>query len=122
MGKQARSTNGGFSYTPKETRNYMAALRILAQEAMQGRAPIEGPVRLSIVALMPVPASWSRKKRTAALDGSLLPNVKPDWDNIGKMCDAFKEVIWRDDKQVCSAQVVKRYSDKPQLCIEVRVA
>lgn len=119
LGKQARATRNGISYVPKDTKNYMAALRILAQEAMAGRDPLDGPVRLTVTAFLPIPASWSRKKRERAMRGELLPNVKPDWDNVGKMCDAFKEVVWRDDKQVYDARVVKRYGTHPEVRIEV---
>lgn len=119
MGKQARATRRGISYLPKETKNYMASLRILAQEAMGARRPIEGPVEMTISAVLPVPESWSKKKRAAALAGTVKPNVKPDWDNIGKMADSFKEVIWRDDKQVFVSHVVKSYGDRPRVEFEI---
>jgi Holliday junction resolvase RusA-like endonuclease len=119
MGKQARATRRGISYLPKETKNYMASLRILAQEAMHGAPPLDGPVTLRILAVLPVPESWSRRKQAHALAGRIVPNVKPDWDNIGKQCDSFKEVIWRDDKQVYCATVMKVYGDRPRIEIEV---
>jgi Holliday junction resolvase RusA-like endonuclease len=86
---------------------------------MHARPPIEGPVTLRMLAVLPVPESWSRKKQALALTGQIVPNVKPDWDNLGKMADAFKEVIWRDDKQVYCATVIKIYGDRPRLEIEI---
>ena len=41
-----------------------------------------------VVALLPMPESWSNKKK-AALNGHAARS-KPDWDNIGKaVCDAL---------------------------------
>ena len=43
-----------------------------------------------------------------------------DWDNHGKITDAFKEIVWHDDAQVTDARVIKRYSQEPALRVEVR--
>lgn len=113
-----RST--GHAYTPSNTRKYEDSLRNAAGEAMGEQPPFEGPVSVVVVAILPIPASWSRKKRDAALAGAIWPTVKPDWENIAKMLDAFNEIVWRDDRQVVDGRVVKRYGDRPRLIIEVR--
>lgn len=110
----------GRAFTPAATRSYEAALRFAAQEAMGGRAPIEGPVSVVIAAGFPIAASWPKGKREAALAGTLWPTVKPDADNLAKMLDAFNEVVWRDDKQAVSVLIEKRYSATPDLAITVR--
>lgn len=108
------------AYTPAKTRKYEDALRFAAQQAMKGRAPLDGALDVIVYAHMPVPASWSRKKRAAALRGEIYPVTKPDWENIAKTLDAFNEVVWRDDRQVVDGRVLKRYSDRPRLEIHVR--
>lgn len=113
-----RST--GHAFTPAATRKYESALRYAAQAAMQGLAPLEGPLCVTVVAVFPVPASWSAKKRTAALACEIWPIVKPDADNLIKVLDALNEIVFRDDKQVIDARVVKRYGDRPRLVIEVK--
>ena len=110
----------GSAYTPANTRKYEAALRLAAQAAMVDRPLFEAAVAVTVHADMPVPVSWSRKKRDAALRDEILPTTKPDWENIAKMLDAFNEVVWRDDRQVTDGQVIKRYREKPALRIEVR--
>ena len=103
---------------------YEKALALVAKVAMAGAgkpAPITGPLRLTVTAFMPVPASWSRKKRDAALAGAIRPTVKPDWDNIGKMTDALKGIIWNDDTQVVDGRVVKTYDEHPRLRVEIEV-
>lgn len=107
-----RVTKKGIAFTPAETRNYEALLRLHAQQAMAGRAPLDGPVILEIVALYPIPASWSKRKRAAALCGEQ-PLVKPDLDNIAKMADALNGVVWVDDAQVVRLIAEKRYSEQP---------
>ena len=115
----ARST--GHAFTPAKTRAYESALRYAAQESMNGEPPLEGPLSVVVVAIFPVPSSWSRKKRdAAALRNEIWPTVKPDADNLLKVVDALNEVVFRDDKQIVDARIVKRYGDRPRLIIEVR--
>lgn len=114
-------TRGGdaVAYTPKETRNYEAALRLMGQSAMRGRAPLEGPLAVVVLAVFPVPLSWSKKDRAAALAGGLRPTGKPDMDNCIKMLDALNGVVWRDDAQLVRAVVDKVYGERPRLVIDV---
>ena len=113
---------GGRAYTPTATVNYEAALRLAAQDAMDGKPLFEGAIRLHMVAWFAVPKSFSKAKRSDALGNRLQPTVKPDFDNIAKLVDAFNGVIWFDDKQITDATFAKRYSDEPGLAIEVRAA
>jgi Holliday junction resolvase RusA-like endonuclease len=106
-------------YTPAETRAYEKAMGMAAKVAMRGRAPLSGPLRLTVTAFMPVPGSWSWKKRDAALAGVIRPTVKPDWDNLGKMTDALKGIAWADDTQVVDGRVIKLYDERPRLRIEI---
>lgn len=107
-------------YTPAATRAYEKALGLAAKVAMRGNGGVMiGPLRLTVTAFMPVPASWSRKKRDSALAGILRPTVKPDWDNLGKMTDALKGIVWADDTQVVDGRVIKLYDERPRLRVEV---
>jgi Holliday junction resolvase RusA-like endonuclease len=115
-----RST--GHAFTPAATRSYEGALRLAAQAVMVGRTPVEGPLAVEVLASMPIPASWSKGKRYAAIAGTIKPTSRPDVDNLVKMLDAFNEVVWRDDKQVVSCRVAKIYSEKPSFRVEVRAA
>lgn len=110
----------GHAYTPKPTAEYEGLLRHEGALVMDGRAPIEGPLNVTLVAYMPVPESWSKKKRREALANTIHPTGKPDLDNLLKMLDAFNMVVWRDDAQIVSGSFTKRYSDRPRLVVEVR--
>lgn len=112
----------GRTFTPAATRSYEDALRYAGQEAMGERKPIEGALAITITADMPLPASKSKKWKAAALLGIEKPIVKPDFDNLAKTCDALNQVVWIDDKQIVSALIIKSYSERPALTIEVRAA
>lgn len=89
---------------------------------MGQRSPIEGPVEIDIIARFPVPQSWPKSKRAAALLGISKPTVKPDIDNLAKVVDALNNVVFIDDKQIITATISKRYHERPSLVIEVREA
>lgn len=104
-------------YTQKETEQHEAALRQLAALQMGRKQILNGAIAVRITATFSVPKSWTKAERDAALDGPQIS--KPDWDNIGKLLDAFKGVIWTDDCRVARALVVKQYGERPSLLIEV---
>lgn len=108
------------AYTDSATRKYEDALRYAAQKVMGSRAPIDGPIEVIVHADFPVPSSWSQRKRDAALRGEIRPTTKPDWENIAKTLDALNQVVFVDDKNVVDGRVIKAYSAKPALRIEVR--
>lgn len=106
-------------YTDSKTRSEEAVIRQVATAAMNERPPYEGAVCLTMTAYRSIPASFSKRKRTDAETGDLAPTTKPDADNYLKICDALNGIIWRDDSQVVTAVVHKRYSERPRLHIHV---
>lgn len=119
-GKGRPRFGNGRAFTPAATKSYEGVLRLEAQNVMGTRPPLEGPLSIVVSMFMPIPKSWSKRKRADALSGVLRPIVKPDWDNGAKMTDALNEVVWRDDSQVVDGRVIKRYSDRPRLEISIR--
>jgi Holliday junction resolvase RusA-like endonuclease len=115
-----RVTRKGFVYTPAKTRRYEAHGRLAAQLAMAGRPPISVPVRAEITVDLPVPASWSGKRREAALRGEIKPTTRPDCDNYCKAAmDAINNIVVSDDSMIVDLVVSKRYASIPQLTIAV---
>lgn len=111
----------GHTYTPEETVAYESLIAAEAARAMAGGAPISGPVSLTITAVCPIPVSWSKVKRAAALEGRLRPTAKPDFDNVSKVVsDALNHVAWHDDAQIVDARFAKLFGDRPHLLVEVR--
>jgi Holliday junction resolvase RusA-like endonuclease len=108
-------------YTRPDDEHYREAIAWSAKGAMRGRLPTEKPVALLVHAFLPIPESWHWKRKLEARAGSLLPTGKPDFDNLGKAAaDAIKGIVWGDDAAVVDGRIIKRYSDKPALRVEVR--
>lgn len=119
-GKQdARKTRTGTVYVPEMTRNEMATLRLLGSTAMKGRPPTPHACKVNIVAIMPIPPSWGKKRQQAALAGEVHATVKPDHDNIAKMLDGLSKIVWVDDKQVTESAFRKCYGDRPGVFLEI---
>lgn len=118
MGKQRpRMTRMGHTYTPKETASYENLVKLAFREKYHDHIPTTSDVELFVVAEFPIPTSWSKKKKQAALDEKIHPR-KPDWDNIGKIIsDALNDVAYIDDSQVVFSRVEKKYSETPQVLV-----
>jgi Holliday junction resolvase RusA-like endonuclease len=114
------SKGGPHTYTPAKTAAYEQALGYMALQAMRGKKPLDGPLRVRVTAYLRVPKSWSIKERQAALVGTIRPTSKPDYDNILKIgCDALNKIVWHDDAQIVWAEAFKLYSTRPRLRIEI---
>jgi Holliday junction resolvase RusA-like endonuclease len=99
------------AYTPKKTAQHEAAIRQAAQQA--GIVAISGPVTLQVAFVMPIPASWPRKKREAAARQEIMPLGKPDTDNLCKaVMDALIGIGYQDDTQVVRLVACKLYGNE----------
>lgn len=121
-GRPKFSTFGGHvrAITPSKTRNAEGTIKLFAEQAMAGRDLIQGPVCLEILAIFPVPVSYSKAKRQACLMGDIFPTKKPDVDNCLKLAlDALNSVVYEDDVQVVRVSARKIYGEKPRLVVTV---
>jgi Holliday junction resolvase RusA-like endonuclease len=109
-------------YTPEASRIEAGVIRMYAEKAMAGRAPVSTAVVLHVAAYLPVPKSFTKKMREGALAQmpTVWPVTKPDGDNIVKFIDQLKSVVWCDDKQVVDTHIYKRYTDRPRLVMQIR--
>lgn len=110
-------------YVSSDETHYREAIAWAAKAAMvrYRRKPTKQPLALIVHAFLPIPESWHWKSKQAARAGVLLPTGKPDFDNLCKVAaDAIKGIVWVDDAAVCDGRVIKRYSDRPALRVEVR--
>lgn len=109
-------------YTPAKTEAYEGLVAQMATAAMGGCPPIEQPCRVEVEIVFAIPASWSKKKRQQALDGQVLPAIKPDADNVIKaVCDGANGIVWRDDVQAVQGMWTKRYGERPGVFVCVAV-
>jgi Holliday junction resolvase RusA-like endonuclease len=115
-----RATRRGFVYTPAKTRRYEAHARLAAQFAMGNRPPIEAPVRLELLVELPIPSSWSMRRRAAAVTGDIVPTSRPDVDNFLKaIFDAITNIVVVDDAQIVDVCATKKFSIAPKMVATV---
>lgn len=108
-------------YDPGKSKDYKHYVKVAASQALGDSALLERPLQVEIVAVLPIPQSFSKKKHIEALCGNLRPAKKPDADNFQKcVWDACNGVVWRDDSQIVDARIKKLYGEKPLIKVEVK--
>jgi len=112
VGKGRPRFGNGRVFTDANTER--AENRILYAWKNEGRYRIDdGPVSVSITAVLPRPRAHIRKVGGLNAAGlrSTHPTKRPDVDNILKIAlDALNGQAWRDDAQVVAARVGKRWA------------
>jgi Holliday junction resolvase RusA-like endonuclease len=105
--------------TPDQTIADEQAFRAIAK-SRGPRKPLEGPLALRLLFVMPVPASWSIIETARAVSGARRPAGKPDVDNMVKLVkDALNGVFWKDDAQVCEVTASKVYGMLPRTEVQI---
>jgi Holliday junction resolvase RusA-like endonuclease len=109
------------TYTDPKTRLYELKIANEAKLAMFPHEPLETPVAVYMNFCMPIPASYSKKRKQACLLGVEMPCKKPDIDNIAKgVLDAMNGIVYKDDVQVIRLVLHKYYGTEPFIYITVR--
>jgi Holliday junction resolvase RusA-like endonuclease len=108
------------SYTPKKTRESTEFIRDVI-DRNKPEKPIDEPIALTIKFYMPIPKSWSKKKKEQALKREIYPTGKPDIDNLIKLIkDSFNQIVWRDDSLVVKYNSIEKlYSETPRTVVIV---
>lgn len=107
-------------YTPEKTVAYEGLIAFAGQQAMAGRTLLLGPVFVHMEITLPVPNSWSNKRKALALAGSIYPTTKPDIDNVEKaIFDGLNGIVWRDDVQVVDVVKRKTYGEVPGVLVRI---
>jgi len=97
-------------YDPGTAEGWKAQVALAAQPFLPP-APLDCPLRLTIVLFFPRPQRLMRAKDP---EGPILCTAKPDFDNAAKaIADCLTQIgMWRDDKLVCSHMFEKYYTAK----------
>ena len=108
-----------YGITPDATVAAETAIALTARQHWQ--EPWEGAIELSVTAYLPIPASWSAKRRAEATRGLIRPSGHNyDWDNLGKLVsDALNGIAYKDDCQIVRAVVSKWYALDPRTEVTV---
>lgn len=121
-GRPRVTVRGGHThgYTPAKTAQYERAVRQAYNLSYCGADALTTPIELQITAYMPIPESWPRSKKAAALAEVIKPTVKPDGSNILKSIeDALNGLAYQDDKQIVKGTFKKLYGAWPHVDVEI---
>jgi Holliday junction resolvase RusA-like endonuclease len=117
-------------YPPKETADYEALIAAYARRTIAAKPHHESkffpydekPLGMVVRVYVRIPVSWPQKDKAAALRGEIFPLSRPDSDNYAKLVfDALNGIVYRDDALITDMHVIKRYSARPRIEIEVFV-
>jgi Holliday junction resolvase RusA-like endonuclease len=120
--RTVRKPNGfTHSYTPKKTVDYEALVAKHAVESMRGIEKLKGALYAEFLIFMPIPNSWTLRKKALAKSFDILPTSKPDTSNIVKSLeDAMNNIVYQDDSQIVDYYAQKRYAEVPKVVIKIR--
>ena len=111
-----RVTRSGIAYTPKNTILYENLVRTSFQQYYPDHIPSDCEVEAIITAYFSIPKSASQRKKELMNFGLISPTKKPDLDNIAKaVLDSLNGIAYKDDSQIVSMWVVKKYSERPRV-------
>jgi Holliday junction resolvase RusA-like endonuclease len=110
-----RVCKSGSAYSPKG--GIKVANRIIVKSQYREK-PLKGPIIIECYFYMPIPASLSKKRKSALLNK---PHIcKPDTTNLQKFAeDCLSEIVYEDDAQVFQIFSKKIYSENPKTVIDI---
>jgi Holliday junction resolvase RusA-like endonuclease len=114
------NTNTGIAYTPTKTKDYEQLVVQYFWLKYQKSKPIEGRVKISIIAYFGIPKGTSKKDKELMLNNTISPTKKPDIDNITKIIlDSLNKVAFKDDNQVTKIDIEKLYSETEKVYVRI---
>ncbi len=110
----------GRIFTPAKTKRAENAFAAQARRFAPPQ-PLGGSVAIRIDYFFPIPPSWPKWKREAAIEGLLRHTSKPDLDNLIKLTkDAMTQAgFWKDDAQVDVCRCSKSYALQPRTMVHL---
>lgn len=106
------------TYTPEATKEYEKLVGMRFQNS--GGAITDKPVRVEIVAFFAPPKSTKKRDRIEMLANRILPEKKPDVDNIAKIIlDALNGIAYKDDSQVVDLSVKKCFAAEARVYVHI---
>ena len=96
--------------TPRQTADWESSF---AGQALAHRPAVPLDVPISVTATFYLPRPVSRPKK------HVLPDRKPDVDNLAKTIDALEGIIWTNDSRIVDMVIRKRYGNPPRVEISI---
>jgi Holliday junction resolvase RusA-like endonuclease len=101
------------TYTDSKTLEYETLVGFKARMAIGSSEPLKGHLTVYLYLRYAVPASYSKKRVEACLNGLEYPK-RVDLDNCYKsITDAMNGIVYVDDSQIVEAHILKCYALEP---------
>ena len=108
------------AYTPNKTKEYEELAKQYFVLKYPIHIPIEGRVKVSIIAYFKIPKGTNKKNEELMLSGNISPTKKPDIDNIEKIIlDAMNSLAFKDDNQITKLEIEKVYSEEEKVYVKI---
>lgn len=112
------------TYTPQKTKDYERLVQdnyyIQCGSKFMGYFEPHEAVYMLIDAVLRIPKGFTKADREKAVRGEILPVVKPDGDNVAKVCmDALEGYAYHNDSQVVEHYCRKMYGEQPKVVIRM---
>ena len=99
------------TYNKKEYTEYKEIFLQIAK--LQNKKFLTGVLKIDVLFVMPIPKSWSKKKREAIVGQPHM--CKPDIDNLLKtVFDALEGTFYKNDSQIFKINAKKVYGYEPK--------
>jgi Holliday junction resolvase RusA-like endonuclease len=109
--------HGRFITTYSDQKDEQNDIRLIIKSQLSCE-PLTCPICLEVKFYMPIPKSYSKKKRERLIGRH--HTKKPDIDNLEKfICDCLNGIAWRDDAQVAISHTEKIYDENPRTEITI---
>ena len=120
VGKGGRYFAHNYTPTSAPVNAFKAAVQQAAAAVYSG-PPLEGPIALAVLFVLPRPKRLLWKTRPMPRDWQ---PARPDEDNLSKAVrDALEGILWRNDSQIClplAAKMVAAGREQPHVVIQVQ--
>jgi crossover junction endodeoxyribonuclease RusA len=106
----------------KRSRPWKSRVSAAAQDAMNGRPPLEGPLYLRLTFGVTRPVKHYTKTGELGAEGRRRPwpSVRPDAIKLGRAIeDALTGIVYRDDAQIVLEAISKHYANADGVVIQV---
>jgi Holliday junction resolvase RusA-like endonuclease len=101
------------TYTDSKTIEYETRVATKARMAIGSSEPLKGHLTVFLYLRYTVPASYTKKRKEACLNGLEYPK-RIDLDNCYKsITDAMNGIVYVDDSQIVEAHILKCYAEEP---------
>jgi len=112
-----------FDDAGQRNKDWRSAVALSGHEAMAGREPFRGPLRVNFFFTMPRPKAHYRSGKYAHIlkpDHPTYHTKKPDRTKITRSTeDALTAIVWADDTQIVAGATTKEFGPHPGVRIEV---